>query len=108
MIRDKKPLFVLVLTTLAVLVCVAFTPADTRAYDEKKCTRSVEKLKKHIKSYRGLKIKTLYKQVDKIDEKEGGWDAKELEAAVDPPFEDLKWTKKFIRYMNNMEEDCTK
>ena len=94
---------------LVALMLVSFSPAAARGdYDENKCKKSVEKLKKHIKSHRGLKLKTLYKQIDDVDEKEGGWDAKELEAAVEPPFEDLSWTKKYIKYMNNIEKYCTK
>ena len=108
MIHDAKITTRLTLICLAVLAFVAFSPISARAYDEKKCNKSVEKLKKHIKAYRGMKIKTLYQQIDDVDEKEGGWDAKELEDAIDPPFEDLSWAKKFIKYMDSIEKNCTK
>lgn len=108
MMQDGNFRFAFALMALAALMFVAFSPSAARAYDEKKCNKSVEKLKKHIKAYRGLKIKTLYKQIDDVDEKEGGWDAKELEDAIEPPFEDLSWTKKFVKYMDNIEKYCAK
>jgi hypothetical protein len=108
MAEKKTRLARVVVLCLAALLLIAFGPASATAYDKKKCNKAVEKIKKHLKSHRGLKLKTLYKKIDKVDEKEGGWDAKELEAAVDPPFEDLSWTKKFVKYLNKVEQECSK
>jgi len=108
MTAEKTGLSRIVIMSIAALLLVSFSASSVSAYDDKKCKKAVEKMKKHLKSHRGLKLKTLYKKIDKVDEKEGGWDAKELEDAVDPPFEDLSWTKKFVKYMNKIEQECAK
>ena len=88
-------------------VCIA-TPAA--AYDENKCKQNVEKLKKLVRPHKTLKLnfKNLLESIDKIDEQEGGIDAKELEDYVNVPFEDAAWSKNFVKYMKAVETNCVK
>ena len=93
------------------VVCVLFFSfglAPAGAFDEKKCKKSVTKLSKHVKPYKNTNFKKLLKVIDKLDDEKGGIDAKELEEAVEVPFEDLSWAKKFVKYLNNVEKYCSK
>ncbi|MCP3954551.1 MAG: hypothetical protein GY697_20385, partial [Desulfobacterales bacterium] len=67
-----------------------------------------KKLKVLLKPYKALKFKGLIADIDTLDDKKGGVSAKEAEEKVEPPFEELTFCKKFIKYLNRVEEHCTK
>jgi len=90
------------------LLLLAFCAPQAVAYDDKKCKKYVKKLKVLLKPYKSLKIKNLIADIDALDDTKGGVAAKEAEEKVDPPFEDLSFCKKFIKYLNMVEEHCAK
>ena len=71
------------------LLLLSFSVAPVYAYDAKKCATAVKRLKVLLKPYRSLKIKEIYKEIDKLDDQEGGVDSKVVEGSVEPPFEKL-------------------
>ncbi len=93
---------------LAAVLFLSLGLAPAGAYDEKKCKKSVSKLSKHVKPYKNTNFKKLLKVISKLDDEKGGIDPKELEEAVEVPFEDLTWSKKFIKYLNQVEKHCAK
>jgi hypothetical protein len=82
--------------------------APAGAFDEQKCKSNVTKLLKLVKPYKGERFKDLMKEIDALDEVEGGMDPEVLEEAVEVPFEDLAWSKKFAKYMDKVEKYCAK
>lgn len=90
------------------LLLLAFCTPQAVAYDKKKCAKNVKKLKTLLKPYKSLKIKKLIADIDEMDDTKGGMSPKEAEEKVEPPFEELSFCKKFIKYLNQVEKHCTK
>ena len=88
------------------LLCPGLVQAE--GYDQVQCKKYVNKLYKLVKPYKDLKFKSLLVTISKMDDVEGGTEAEELEDAVEVPFEDVSWAKKFVKYLNNVEEFCAK
>ncbi len=94
--------------TIAVLFIFGLLGSPAAAYDEQKCKKNVNKLYKLVKPYKDVKFKSLLLSISKIDDIEGGIEEEQLEEQVEVPFEDMSWAKKFIKYMNKVEEYCKK
>jgi len=107
--KPRNRSITLMIGLAAVIVCffgLSVLPAFAK-YDEQKCKSSVKMVQKLIKGDKTIRFKELLEQLDQVAAKEGGWSAEELEAFIDAPFEDMSWVKKFIKYMDEMEESCS-
>ncbi len=94
------------LLAVGFFLCVGMPPAD--AYDKEKCEKYVKKLSKYVKPHKSLKFKTILIDIGKMDDVEGGMSQEAFKEALDAPFKDIGWTKKFIKYLNKVETNCTR
>jgi hypothetical protein len=78
------------------------------AYDKRKCATNASKLQKLLKPHKRLRFKDVFADINEVKAAEKGMKAEELKTMLDVPFADLGWTKKFIKYLENVEKYCAR
>ena len=105
----KTAIFRIPLLFFMISFFLCLGPATAGAkYDKAMCKKSVGKLVKLVKPHKDVKFKSLLADIKTLGDKDGGMATEEIKAATDVPFKDLKWTKKFIQYLESVEQDCAK
>jgi len=104
----KSNMLRIVVLTFTVFIFFGLLGSSAAAYDEGKCKNAVKVLSKMLKPYKHIKIKTILIDIGEIDDVEGGMEGEAVEEHIEVPFEEISWCKRFYKYMNLMEEHCSK